>query len=469
MLSAAELSQKVVNFSHNYFLIDMRHDRESFYALTEKDFAENPISVCGVVLNLFMDGELEQADRVIDSLPKNQYFDFIRLGIVLVHPKITFKEFIGYIEYLKKNNLQMPNVVLTAGRPSVLNGFNDFTRIGPLLQKYRQLFIDDLSCLYEKSTCPAIYNLCLAEYFYQLDKPFDAEVLVSRTIKEFDKDSERRLLFAALYLQAKILIAYGKTVESESYIKNIRRYVKKTGEAEFSYNIDSAQVMTSFYEGNYALMNRWIKKSAPDEYADFNMLDLYRYMVKVRCYIIKKNYSAAVALLEKLRPLLTAGKRHMDLCELDLLLAITLYRAEKKELAFDAFERALKIAKRRKYYRLIGDEGPAVLPLLIEFIKQEGKSGVSTDFLLMLLDIARSMAANHPLYLMEELKYLTPFSQKEIEILKLIEQGKSRSQIADCFFISENTVKYHVKNIFSKLGATSVTQALWLARVQGII
>ena len=55
------------------------------------------------------------------------------------------------------------------------------------------------------------------------------------------------------------------------------------------------------------------------------------------------------------------------------------------------------------------------------------------------------------------------------QAISLIEQGKSRSQIADCFFISENTVKYHVKNIFSKLGATSVTQAVWLARVLGII
>lgn len=56
MLSAAELSQKLVNFSYNYFLIDMRNDRGSFYALTEKDFAENPVSVCGVVLTFLWTG-----------------------------------------------------------------------------------------------------------------------------------------------------------------------------------------------------------------------------------------------------------------------------------------------------------------------------------------------------------------------------------------------------------------------------
>lgn len=33
----------------------------------------------------------------------------------------------------------------------------------------------------------------------------------------------------------------------------------------------------------------WFKNDAPDEYGDFNMLDLFRYMVKLRCYLISVN------------------------------------------------------------------------------------------------------------------------------------------------------------------------------------
>ena len=184
----------------------------------------------------------------------------------------------------------------------------------------------------------------------------------------------------------------------------------------------------------------------------------------MRCYIVNKKYIAVVALAEKLRPLLEQGKRHMDLCELNLILAINYYRAEEKTLAFESLERALKTAKRWKYYRLIADEGEAILPILIEYMKEKGKS----DFLLMIIEMTRKVAINYPLYLKAVYKNET-FSQIEIDVLKLLEQGKNKEEIADYFFISVNTVKYHLKNIYSKLHASSAHQAVWNARVMGII
>ncbi len=460
-----DLSEKIRGFSKLYHLVDYHRDRNIYYSLTPDDIAEYPLCITGIVLNLIMDGELEKAEAYIDSLSDEGNEFLMKLGLKIVHPMVTWKEFVDIINLLKKINFSLSTVVLTAGRPSILNGFNDFSRIGPLLEKQKAIFIENLTYLYEPEVCPAIYCVCLAEYYYQINRIFDAEVLVSKTIKEFDKKSERYLLFAALSLQAKILVAHGKIVNSESYIKDIRNFVKETGSVEFSYNVDTAEVMMAFYEGNSMAICNWIKNDAPDEFADFNMLDLYRYMIKMRCYIIERKYAAVVALSEKLRPLLEAGRRHMDLCELDILLAISLYRANNKELAFAALERSLQISHRRKYYRLVADEGEALLPLLIDYIKEKGE----TDFLMNILEIARSMAIYHPLYLNDRLKNNESFTKREIEILKLLEQGKTKDEIADCFFISENTVKFHIKNIYFKLDVTSATQAVWQARILGII
>lgn len=465
LVPAEELQNRVSLFLKDYFLTDFHKDRDSFYSLTHEDFLKFPLTVCGFTLNLFMDGELDKADRIIESLPDEGHFPFIKIGLKLVHPKITWEEFINLLHYLKENKISLQQVSLTAGRPTLLNGVNDFTRIGPLLKTHKDLFIEDLRCLYNSTVCPAIYNLCLAEYYYQLNNLIESEVLVSRTIKEFDKESEHRLLFAALYLQAKIQLAYGKTVSPNSYIKNIRNHIKENGQAEFSYNIEAAEVLSGLYEGDLKLINKWLKNDAPDEFADFNMIDVYRYMVKMRCYIIQKKYTAVIALAERLRPLLEAGKRHIDLCEVDLLLAICFYRSKNKDFAFDAFERSLKIAKRREYFRLIADEGDAVLHILVDYIKEKGES----EFLMNLLEMTRSMAIMHPLYLKAELKNDTNLTQREIEILKLLEQGKPREEIAEIFFISENTVNFHLKNIYSKMEVNSVTQAIWNARTLGIL
>ncbi len=62
-----------------------------------------------------------------------------------------------------------------------------------------------------------------------------------------------------------------------------------------------------------------------------------------------------------------------------------------------------------------------------------------------------------------------PLSDREIEILQLVGQGKSNKEIAGLLFISVNTVKVHLGNIFGKIGVTSRMEATLYAIEQGII
>lgn len=54
-------------------------------------------------------------------------------------------------------------------------------------------------------------------------------------------------------------------------------------------------------------------------------------------------------------------------------------------------------------------------------------------------------------------------TDREREILTLMVDGKSNSEISDSIFITQATVKYHVSNILSKLGVSSRTEAVVLA------
>ena len=61
---------------------------------------------------------------------------------------------------------------------------------------------------------------------------------------------------------------------------------------------------------------------------------------------------------------------------------------------------------------------------------------------------------------------LTP---REIEVLRQIAGGNRNRDIGDRLYISEETVKVHVKHIMEKLGATDRTQAMAIAVRRGII
>lgn len=53
-----------------------------------------------------------------------------------------------------------------------------------------------------------------------------------------------------------------------------------------------------------------------------------------------------------------------------------------------------------------------------------------------------------------------PLSKREADVVRLLDDGLTNQQIADRLFVSENTVKTHLKNIFLKASALSRTELL---------
>ncbi|MCA9961291.1 MAG: response regulator transcription factor [Anaerolineales bacterium] len=62
-----------------------------------------------------------------------------------------------------------------------------------------------------------------------------------------------------------------------------------------------------------------------------------------------------------------------------------------------------------------------------------------------------------------------PLTKREMEILSLIATGLKNKEIAAALFVSVNTVHYHTKNLYSKLGANSRTQAITRAKALNLL
>ncbi len=60
-------------------------------------------------------------------------------------------------------------------------------------------------------------------------------------------------------------------------------------------------------------------------------------------------------------------------------------------------------------------------------------------------------------------------TQREIELLRLVAEGMSNKAIAQTLSISENTVKYHIRNILQKLGVQNRTAAVTRAIRAGML
>ena len=57
-----------------------------------------------------------------------------------------------------------------------------------------------------------------------------------------------------------------------------------------------------------------------------------------------------------------------------------------------------------------------------------------------------------------------PLSEREMDVLRLLAEGYPYQQLTERLWISKNTVKSHLQNIFGKLEVTNARQAIDKAR-----
>ncbi len=62
-----------------------------------------------------------------------------------------------------------------------------------------------------------------------------------------------------------------------------------------------------------------------------------------------------------------------------------------------------------------------------------------------------------------------PLTNRETEVLELLSEGKSYTEVADELFIGKETVRSHIKNIYFKLGVSKKAQAIKIGREQKYI
>lgn len=143
-----------------------------------------------------------------------------------------------------------------------------------------------------------------------------------------------------------------------------------------------------------------------------------------------------------------------------LLKAMAQQKIGKQSAALGSLLDALKVASQRNYFRVIID-GEGKLTDLLELIDLSMLGDQeSVGLIKRLLDAMGGQATPQ-----QDSQPLTePLSKRELDILKRLESGLSNKELSGTIFISEGTLKWHLHNIYSKLGAKNRTGALTKAR-----
>jgi LuxR family maltose regulon positive regulatory protein len=135
-----------------------------------------------------------------------------------------------------------------------------------------------------------------------------------------------------------------------------------------------------------------------------------------------------------------------------------------------ALRRALTLAEPEGYVRVFLDEGERLQALLSKRW-ETGSARVDAlrDRLLAAFAEATPAVPNPAEIKPSRSPLIEPLSERELEMLRLIAQGLSNREIAQKLVLSLYTIKFHIYNLFGKLGVHSRTQALARAQELGLV
>lgn len=175
---------------------------------------------------------------------------------------------------------------------------------------------------------------------------------------------------------------------------------------------------------------------------------------------------------EEIRRAHIAWRRHREL-KLRLFLALAFLRGGDVGRAVDAAVPMLQEASREGFLRLLLDEGPIVANLIK---RVQASSAAHAQDPIFHDYVNRLMELLGPLALEEDNSTTTStdklaelLTRKEIRVLQLLAEGYSNTAMAEKLFVSESTVRTHLRNINSKLSCRSRTQAVAVARKLGLL
>jgi LuxR family maltose regulon positive regulatory protein len=152
--------------------------------------------------------------------------------------------------------------------------------------------------------------------------------------------------------------------------------------------------------------------------------------------------------------------------EAHLLLTLAAAASGHQPTATHHLQAAIQHGYAERFCRIFLDEGEVISVLLRALARQDAASR-EAGYAATLLSEAHRTPSIDPAEAEQAL--IEPFSRVEVDILQLVGRGLSNAQIAQARVISLNTVKWHLRNIYGKLGVKSRAAAIVRSRALNLI
>ena len=327
---------------------------------------------------------------------------------------------------------------------------------------------------YEYAKVWSVYLKALI-HFYQND--------LEKAIENFRQAIEHRYILhtrAAVDSMAGLAYSYQATRQPDQAsdtIKLLLEYAGSLNDPTYSMIARSCQTRLSIMQAEVKSLASWLQTSSPPVENLVWWLEIPA-VTYCRALLAEGSDAGLKNAENKLQEYLQLNQDNHNTCQMIgilALLAMVYQGQEKKNKALSVLKRAITIAQPGRFIRPFVELG---FPM-VDLLRQMAKQHKSSDFVRQLMaafrheavgpvsDASDSQTSQKQSLGAEAL--LDPLSNRELEVLSLLAEGLSNKEIASKTFLSTETIKKHVYNIYQKLYVHTRISAIEKARELGIL
>lgn len=307
----------------------------------------------------------------------------------------------------------------------------------------------------------------MSKVLYERNELADAELYVRQGIKQAKRGGFFQSLVFGQILLARILQARGDADGANKMLQAAIKSNQMNSPRWFHIELTACQVQLWLAQKDLDTAYRWAQESNLSTEVEFNPQNEFEHISLARVLITQgraepdgKTLAKSLELTNRLTLSAESAGRMGHLIELLIIQALALDAQGDINQALPSMERALVLAEPQGFVRIFLDNGNPIIHLL----KEAARRNIAADYAIKLLNLIdtdnQPDVPNHsPSSLLVD-----PLSDRELEVLHLIAQDLSYQEIADQIMVSLNTVRTHVKNIYSKLMVHKRSQAVAKAR-----
>lgn len=322
-------------------------------------------------------------------------------------------------------------------------------------------------------------NLGLGNLYYEWNKLAEAKLVFIEGVRLAEQGGYLDQLLPGCAALARIQILQGDLPGVQATIQRARAMADKyDNPADAISYINAIEADMAHQRGAHTMVDNWLIYRKYNSSSVPSLFWQYEQTTLARVLAAKEEYNEMGEVIKPVWELALRQKRTKDIIFCEVIMAKCLFMKGEPLPAMAILQKALFQAAPNKFVRTFLDEGMVVISMIKQLLNTRGdrkpnSEECPTDYLYFLLDqvgkdtleaSTDGATASRARTLSKSSEGMEPLTDQELHILPMLEAGYPNKQIAQKLNISSNTVKYHLKNIFGKLGVVNRTQAARIIR-----